>query len=291
MLSDTTCREYIDRIRRSAVRGIHGYANAVYRLATYCMDHDIDDIRLDFVLTTAETLFDPWRPVIEQAFHCRVFDHYGSRETSLVSHECPRHDGYHVSIDTGIIELVRNGNPVGPGEAGDVLVTEFHNHAMPLIRYEIGDVAVASPAPFSCCSLPFPTIHAIEGRTNDMITLRDGRVVNPILLVTLLSPNAKKNFGRPCPELRHVDEYQIVQESFDDLTVNLVLKPGMAIARYDFIADNIKQYLGPHMNVHVRAVGAIPTSGSGKRRRIVSRVSPTHQHTISDALTGPVPRG
>ncbi|MCP4645370.1 MAG: phenylacetate--CoA ligase family protein [bacterium] len=271
-LSEATCDAYIDGMRRAKVRGLHGYAGATYALARHCVDKGIDDIRLDFVLTAAETLFDHRRQTIEQAFGCSVFDHYGSRETALVSHECPEHGGYHVSIDTGIIEVVRDGKPVGPGEMGSVIVTGFHTRAMPLIRYEIGDVAVAADAPCPC-GRPFPTLKSVEGRLSDMIVLRDGRVISPMFTVGLLFPDPEGNWGGDSDELDHVHQHQVVQESYDEFTVRLVLRDGFAIDRYRYIEGNLQRAFGEQVRVTVEQVAEIPATGSGKRQPIMSKVA------------------
>ncbi|MBN2309034.1 MAG: phenylacetate--CoA ligase family protein [Candidatus Hydrogenedentes bacterium] len=285
-LSDAICEQYVERmrrtgvrrtgvrgtgVRRSNVRALHGYAGAVYALARLCLNKGIDDIRLDFVLTTAETVFDYRRAAIEEAFGCRVFDHYGSRETSMVSQECGEHGGYHVSIDNGIIEIVRDGQPVGPGETGSVLVTGFHNRAMPLIRYEIGDVAVAADKPCGC-SLPFPTFKSVEGRVSDMIVLRDGRVISPMFVIGLLFPNPEGNWGGGSEELDHVDQYQVVQEDYDAFTVRLVLKDGYPLERYRYIEGNLQRSLAPGIRVRLEQAESIAPTDSGKRRPVMSRV-------------------
>ena len=56
--------------------------------------------------------------------------------------ECPRCEGYHINADWIIVELLENGVPVPPGEEGDVVITNLHNHGMPFIRYAQGDRAV-----------------------------------------------------------------------------------------------------------------------------------------------------
>jgi phenylacetate-CoA ligase len=269
-MSDAVCGRYVERIRRLRVKGLHGYPNSTYFLARYCHDHGIDEIRFDFVLSTAETLLEPRRQAIESAFHCPVFDHYGSRETSMVSQECPEHGGFHVSIDNGLIEITRDGDPVRPGEIGNILVTDFRNHAMPLIRYEIGDVARA--ATDSCpCSRPFPTFHSIEGRMSDMFTLADGRLLSPLMVTSLIYPDPKV-WGKPTPEISHIRQWQIVQETQDDFTVHLVLKPGLPIERYRYIADNFRAYVHPNARVRVESVNHIPAAASGKRRPIIIRL-------------------
>src|SRR5205085_8745738 len=92
--------------------------------------------------------------------------------------------------ETMIVELVvreKDGTTraARPGETGEVVITDLHNLAQPLIRYVGGDSAVARPAVPCKCGRTLPRIGPIEGRVTD--TLRDGRG-NPVngLLFSIL---------------------------------------------------------------------------------------------------------
>jgi phenylacetate-coenzyme A ligase PaaK-like adenylate-forming protein len=66
----------------------------------------------------------------------------------LIGSECKEHDGLHLSMETMIVELIvreRDGTirHARPGETGEVVITDLHNLAQPLIRYVGGDSAVA----------------------------------------------------------------------------------------------------------------------------------------------------
>ncbi|MCP4643903.1 MAG: phenylacetate--CoA ligase family protein [bacterium] len=272
-LSDAVCARYVEAIRRRGIRGMNAYTNAAYHLARYCLDHGISDVHLDFVFTTAETLFPDMRLAIEEAFGCRVFDHYGSRETSLVSQECPEHGGYHMSTDTGIIEVVRDGQQVARGETGDILVTGFHNRIMPFIRYDMGDVATAATEPCPC-GRPFPTFRSLEGRVSDLIRLRDGRTLDPLFIVSIITPDPEHNFGKPHPLRKRMKQYQVVQETYERFTVKLVLNPEASLSDYDYLQGNFARFVTPDAEVHVEQVDEIPAQRSGKRRCIMSLVEP-----------------
>src|SRR2546422_7938101 len=83
------------------------------------------------------------------SFGCRVHDSYGSAEMVALVTECDR-GRLHVSPEVGVVEVLRDGRPVGPGEAGELVCTGLLNEAMPLIRYRTGDVAVQGSGPCPC---------------------------------------------------------------------------------------------------------------------------------------------
>ena len=67
-----------------------------------------------------------------------------------------------------MIEILdESGHAFGPEEAGRVVVSDLHNFAMPLIRYEIGDYA----APGEACPYGrgLPVLRRVLGRTRNRI--------------------------------------------------------------------------------------------------------------------------
>jgi phenylacetate-CoA ligase len=52
--------------------------------------------------------------------------------------------------------------PCAPGEVGRVVVSTLHNYAMPLFRYDLGDLAEVGPP---CeCGRTLPVLNRIVGR-------------------------------------------------------------------------------------------------------------------------------
>ena len=93
--------------------------------------------------------------------------------------------------DLCIVEIVDNEyKPFPPGQRGSrVLLTNLFNYVQPFIRYELTDIAEISDQPCSC-DLPFPTLTAVEGRTDDILYFerQDGgyATAHPLVLITAL---------------------------------------------------------------------------------------------------------
>src|SRR5690606_474062 len=86
--------------------------------------------------------------------------------------QCHRCNKYH-PIPPVIVEIVDdNHRQVAPGQSGRVLVTILHSFPMPLIRYEVGDYAVAGTG---CeCGRSWPVIDRILGRERSIVQFPDG---------------------------------------------------------------------------------------------------------------------
>ena len=132
--------------------------------------------RLNFqtFISTGETLMPETRAKIQRTFNCRVVDIYGAREIGPIAFECPDADGYHACAEALVVELLdEEDRPVGPGAYGRVVVTALYNYAMPFIRYDIGDYALASNELCSC-GRGLPWVREIAGRTRNMFVMPDG---------------------------------------------------------------------------------------------------------------------
>jgi phenylacetate-CoA ligase len=254
---------YHAELRRWRPTSVWGYASGIAAFAAYVADRHPGE-RLDFVravITSSETLRPEQRALIERVFGPgRVHDHYGSREMYIGS-ECGSHRGYHLHAEVVLTEVVdAAGRPCPPGQRGRVLVSDLSNHAFPFIRYEIGDVAVASDASPCPCGVRLPRLACVEGRIADMVVLRD-RVLTPPNFTILFS------------DLRGVQAYQVRQDVIDRIDVYLVPGEGYGETVSAYVRGAIEQMVGGTASVVLHEVPEIAVPESGKRRFVISSVS------------------
>jgi phenylacetate-CoA ligase len=128
--------------------------------------------RLKQLRTFGEQLTADTVALCRRAWGVGIADTYSSEETGYLALQC-EHGAYHVQSESVLLEVVDDaGRACAPGECGRVLVTTLQNFAMPLIRYEIGDYAVAG-APCAC-GRSLPVLARILGRRRNMLRLPDG---------------------------------------------------------------------------------------------------------------------
>ncbi|MEN8182969.1 MAG: glycosyltransferase [Myxococcota bacterium] len=128
------------------------------------------------VVSTCQTLGVDARLQIEEALGCRVYDWYGTGELPLIAAESPSEPGHRYFAEGCIVELLCGGRPAGPGEWGDVVVTDLANYCMPLLRYRTGDRAQAMPEGSR------QSLGAIEGRPARIFAGTEGRRIPATLL-------------------------------------------------------------------------------------------------------------
>src|SRR5207248_47763 len=108
-------------------------------------------LKFDLVFSVGAALDAETRELCRSTFGADIADTYGAQEAGHLAAQCPHSGDYHASADATIIEILRNdGSHVASGEVGRVVVTPFHNLAIPLIRYELGDYAELAPAESDC---------------------------------------------------------------------------------------------------------------------------------------------
>ncbi len=130
------------------------------------------------IFSGSEVLENSQRERIRRVFGVGISDNYGSTE-AFPAWECPM-GSYHVNSEHVIVEIVDEaGQPVAPGGLGKVLLTTLHNHLMPLIRYAIGDYAVAASEGGCRCGRTLPQIGAVAGRDINLFTDNHGKHFTP----------------------------------------------------------------------------------------------------------------
>ena len=140
------------------------YTQSCAQFARWIVDQglrDWDDIP---VICGAEGVLSADRAILTKAFGPGIFETYGSRETMLMAAECEQHAGMHLSEENLVLEILRDGHAVSPGESGDVVVTDLHNYGMPMIRYVNGDVALAASNDRCPCGRGLARLERVDGR-------------------------------------------------------------------------------------------------------------------------------
>lgn len=203
------------------------------------------------VTTMSEILDDDTRAECERIWRLTVVDAYSAREVGTIAVQCPELSGYHVMSECLLVEIIdENGAPCGPGEIGRVVVTDLHNFALPLIRYEIGDYAeVGEPCG---CGRGLPVLNRILGRTRNMLVQPDGRRIWP-------------QFGaNRVARIAPVIQSQLVQISRDEIQANLVVSRPLTKDEENAVRDLFASSLGASFTIGLNYVDEIPRSAGGK---------------------------
>ncbi|MBN1164147.1 MAG: aspartate 1-decarboxylase [Candidatus Krumholzibacteriota bacterium] len=259
-MSEQAMRDYALKLKKFKPAVVIGYPSAVTLFAEFCRDNQISGIEPRAVISSGEKMYPPQREVLEEFFGCPVFDRYGSNEFANVAHECDRHKGLHVFNDLLYVEVLHeNGRPAGPGEVGEIVITDFLNRFMPFVRYRTGDMAVQTDR--TCeCGRGLPLLERIEGRTFDTVMTNDGRFIGGYFWTYL---------SRVVPGVK---QFQVEQKQRNTVTFRIVPGPQWEDQYQERIIKEIVENMGPGTKVNFEKVAEIPLSPAGKFRFILSKV-------------------
>jgi phenylacetate-CoA ligase len=252
-LEPATIQEYVKLMTRYRIVALIAYPSAAYVLAKHSIVQG-RPIRLRCVLTTSETLSIPQRTLIGEAFSCPVFDVYGSAERVVYVHTCEK-GRYHIVSDYGYTELVPAALP--NQDCYRVIATGFWNMAMPLIRYDMGDLVRLSRETCSC-GRAFPIVHSIIGRDGNTIVTPGGVELGASAIECILAHILYTMYDMP------VFGARVCQERPDLLVLDVIPGPGFGAQHESRLLRAVSAQAPPGVRGLVRCVERIERTARGK---------------------------
>jgi phenylacetate-CoA ligase len=204
-------------------------------------------------LTKALVSAEPFPPSLRDALAVRGIDGYQAYATAdvgVIAYETAAREG--LVVDEGVlVEIVRpgTGDPVAPGEVGEVVVTPLANAVYPLIRFGTGDLSAELPGP-SPCGRTNLRIRGWLGRA-DQATKVKGMFVHPGQVAAIV--------GRH-PEVRRA-RLVVDNSGGGDRMILHVEASGMAPALAEAIVESIREVTKLRGEVTFRTGDELPNDG------------------------------
>lgn len=259
-ISKNACLKQYKRIKRFKPAYFYGYTTAIYGFCLFMKQSGIslDDLNLKAVICTAEKMYPHHRKLFDEVFNCPVVDEYGSSENGIIAFQC-RKGNMHIMADHLSVEFLdENDTPVKPGQPGRIVITDLSSNAMPLIRYDIGDIG--KPSVETCgCGVQLPLMEMVEGRKEDFIRKKNGELVHAAYLCYTLKEDS-------------VHEFKMYQKNTEWLHVQIVKSPTFTDDSERRLEANLRTALGNEVQITFEYLSQIPREVSGKLRYFVSEL-------------------
>jgi len=255
--------QIVRRLERRRTESIEGVSNGLYALALVAREHGAA-IHPRVCWSGGNHLTDHYRSTIESVFGCSIHERYSAWEAGMIAHQCPEERAWHVVAETIVAEIVRSdGARAAPGELGELVITCLRNRAMPLIRYRIGDLAVAGDGRRCRCGRSLPLLGELVGRSNDLIRRRDGGSVVPTAVSRVMAEAGDS-----------IVEFSVHQTVDGRLRAQVVQRgDGLERAR-EAVRTGLDDLLGTPGVTVVDRVDNLPAGPGGKLRHISSAAGP-----------------
>ncbi|MCP4231726.1 MAG: phenylacetate--CoA ligase family protein [bacterium] len=251
-LSPDNYEKFYGGMKKFSPKYFYGFVSAIFEFAKYVRDTGLDgsELGLDAIIVTSETVYPDQRVTINEAFGAPVVAEYGAGEVGIIGFEC-RKGRMHVNADSLILEVVD----------GRAVITDLYSAAMPLIRYDLGDVLTVSDEECEC-GCGFPVIEYVSGREVDMIDMGEGKTAHAQALNYVF-----QDFN----ELRRaIRQFRVVQKAEDGaLEIQVIPNDYYELETEQVIESVIRERLGFPGRISIKAVADIPHDASGKLRYFV----------------------
>ncbi|MEO8304636.1 MAG: AMP-binding protein [Betaproteobacteria bacterium] len=196
---------------------------------------------------------EPFPPSVRDGFLARGikgFQAYASADLGNIAYETEARAG--LVVDEGVlVEIVRpgTGDPVAPGEVGEVVVTTLFNADYPMIRFGTGDLSALLPGT-SPCGRTNLRIKGWMGRA-DQTTKVKGMFVHPSQVAAIVARH---------PEVGRARLVVDNAEAVDRMTLNVEVAPNRS-SNAEAIVASIRDITKLRGEVAFRAPGELPNDG------------------------------
>ena len=216
--------------------------------------------QLQQVRTIGETLSPALRTRCQAVLGAPIVDTYSAQEVGVIALQCPESDLYHVHAESLIVEVLDDqGRQCAAGATGRVVVTDLHNFATPLFRYELRDYAQVGPA---CrCGRGLPTLTRVLGRERNMVVLPNGQRHWPLV--------GLHHFR----EVAQILQYQLIQHDLEQVEMRLVTAVSLDASAEARLTSIVQSALGHAFQIRFSYFDSeLPRSAGGKFEEFLSHV-------------------
>ncbi|WP_158849945.1 CoF synthetase [Algibacter sp. L1A34] len=205
------------------------------------------DANFKFIIGMAEGINDYTKERMSYYFKCPMVSRYSNMENGILAQQMANKTEYTINWASYHIEILNlhNNEQAPKGALGRIVVTDLFSYAMPLIRYDTGDIGAID------FSVNPPTLKNIAGRTTDTIYNTNGEIVSSFIMI-----NSVRFDG--------IKQIQLIQESKTNYTIKLNCSDVFSDDKG--LRDKFKSFLGDNAEINVEFVNEIPLLSSGKRK-------------------------
>lgn len=257
----TPIREQLRLIERFQPQVLLLYPNNLKAFAEVWEDNGFTLKCIRHLKTIGETVSPPLRQIIHRLTGLQIEDNYSSQEAGPIAIQCPVSRLYHVMSEALIVEVLTGANtPCTEGQAGRVVITDLHNFASPLIRYDIGDYAqVGGPC---ACGKTLPTLASVLGRERNLLRRANGDRHWPLV--------GFHHFD----SVAQVRQYQFIQHTLQEIEFRVVTDDELTPSQIAQLAGICANALGREFSFRLtQSRNRLPVGANGKFEEFVCKLA------------------
>ncbi len=247
-----------DLHQQSGKKSILAYSSSLEAMVHVMRTEKIEVPKIEHlscIITMAEALNETAKKRLEEALNTKVFSRYSNSENGFFAHQIPYlGNNYKINNASFKIEILDfdSNAEVPNGKPGRIVITDLFNFALPMVRYDTGDIGVMEWVKDEKGANHL-VLSKIEGRRLDFISF-EGK---------LISPHTVDYALRTFDQLK---QFQLILKK--DNTFELLLNTDQELSEQqgEEMKQRLKAYIGEKADITITRVDAIPLLSSGKRK-------------------------
>ncbi|MDB2607173.1 CoF synthetase [Zobellia sp.] len=257
-LNDQKIRQFLNTlIYGNTSKSILSYASALDGFVKYLKQNhtNLSQAKVTSIIAMSESLDIHTKHYLEAHFGCPVVSRYANTENGILGQQTAfLGNNFLINLASYHVEILdlKEDIAVDEGETGRIVVTDFFNHAMPLIRYDTGDLGALKKIKEN--GNIYYVLSTVEGRKMDTIYDTKDEPVSSFILTNNMWKYDSLN------------QYQFIQKG--KKSYEFLLNPQAGFTREKELIKEFKGYLGSNANIAITYVDEIPLLSSGKRKKV-----------------------
>lgn len=227
--------------------------------------------RMDSVIAMAEALAPDVKEGFKKYFNAQVVSRYSNSENGIFAQQGinTAKDSFEINWASYHIEILdlNEDRPAKYGEVGRVVITDYFNYAMPMIRYDTGDVAIMDVDQDNGNLV----LSKIDGRKMDMFTNTKGEYISSHIIHHVLQYDG-------------IEQFQFIEELNNEYVIKLKMTRPLGSTEEDELVRIYSEYFGHGAKVTIEYVDHIPLLPSGKRKLVINNAIQKPARTKKDII-------
>lgn len=237
--------------------GILGYASAILEIALFLSKNkNLKKFKVHSIVTMSESLEDESKKFISQIFDCKVYARYSNIENGIIAQNFNDSNLFRINSASYKVEILNMDNDIleEEGKIGRIVVTDYFNFGMPLIRYDTGDIG--SMRKIMKNGQIMEVLACVEGRRMDAIYDTQGKLLSSFIIT-----NGMWNYIE-------INQYQFIQIAEKHYLFKISIDK--KFKREKELIKQYKRYLGQDAEINIEYVNEIPLLSSAKRKKVTN---------------------
>jgi phenylacetate-CoA ligase len=257
-LSDKSIQELVRQFTSdNRPKAFLGYASSLESICRYLENQEVGNVinNVTSIIAMSEAISGYAKKTLYRHFGVHPVSRYSNVENGIIAQQMPNGtDSFVINWASYFIEVLEmeTDSHAEMGVAGRIVITDYFNYSMPIIRYDTGDIGI---------------LNWDEKKERQLLTKVEGRKMDLVFNTTgdLVSSFTITNNMWLYPEIK---QYQFIQVSKNSYLFKLNLEG--TFEREQFLISEFKKYFGSDAEISVEYVTEIPLLNSGKRKKVLN---------------------